>query len=341
MNEQAGQGSAAFGQFLDDPDTLFMWLNHAVFGVAAMNLANRSGVTERLLQGPASVAELASLGGLPQDKLGRILDYLLANEVIGRDADGRFHATSRTAMMYEASGYLANTETSSLAATRLPDGLRDGKVPFDLAFGQPVFSHFRDNPDRAALFGQFMGFMTRRVTRFLFAHHRFHPFTRVADIGGSMGDLVLAVLGEYPGTQGIVFDLPGTVEIARQALAGDPLSDRIQLVGGSFFDEVPVADLYLLKQILHDWDDDECRQILGSIRRAIPSHGRLAVIDHVLHDRPTPDEGQGTDIAMMVWASGRERKLAEFDALFAASGFALDRLTRNPSGHSVLEVVPI
>lgn len=340
MSGRAGQGWAPFGQYLDDPDVLFMWLNHAVFGVAAMNLANRSGVTGRLLQGPAGVAELATLSGLPQDKLGRVLDYLLANEVIAQDGEGRFHATLRTAMMHEAAGYFANTETSSLAATKLPEGLRDGQVPFDLAFGQPVFEHFRHNPGRAALFGQFMGFMTRRVTRFLFAQHRFHPFSTVADIGGSMGDLLLAVLDEYPGTRGVLFDLPGTVEIARRALADDPLAARIELVGGSFFDEVPPADLYLLKQILHDWGDDECRQILGTVRRAIPPHGRLAVIDHVLHDRPAPDEGQGTDIAMMVWANGRERKLAEFEALFAASGFAINRLTRNPSGHSVLEVVP-
>ncbi|MEO5705632.1 MAG: methyltransferase [Alteraurantiacibacter sp.] len=341
MSGQTGHGWAPFGQFLDDPDELFMWLNHAVFGVAAMNLANRSGVTLRLLQGPADVAELAAFSGLPHDKLARVLDYLLANEVIAQDGQGRFHATPRTAIMHEAAGYLANTETSSLAATKLAEGLREGQVPFDLAFGQPVFEHFRDHPDRAALFGQFMGFMTRRVTRFLFAQHRFHRFTKVADIGGSMGDLLLAVLAEYPATHGVLFDLPATVEIAREALADNPLATRIELVGGSFFDTVPAADLYLLKQILHDWDDAECREILGTIRKAIPPHGRLAVIDHVLHDQPAPDEGQGTDIAMMIWASGRERKLAEFDALFAASGFAIDRLTRNPSGHSVLEVVPV
>ena len=331
---------AGFGHYLDDPDTLFMWLNHAVFGVAAMNLANASGVTAHLLAGPATLDELAASADLPADKLARVLDYLLAHEVIARDGDGRFCATARTAVMHEAAGYFANVQTSTRAAGHLLEGLREGRSGFEAAYGQPVFAHFRDNPQRAALFGQFMGFMTRRFTRFLFSQHRFHPFKTVADLGGSMGDLLLAVLGEYPGTRGVLFDLPGTVELARPVIAASRLADRVDLVAGSFFDSVPVADLYLLKQILHDWSDAECRAILSAVRRAIPAHGRLAVIDHVLHDQPVPDEGQGTDIAMMVWSTGRERRLGEFAALFAASGFAIDRVTRNPAGHSVIEVVP-
>ena len=330
-----------FGAYLDDPDALFMWLNHAVFGVAAMNLANRSGVTARLLEGPATVADLAATARLPHDKLARVLAYLVAQEVIGQDAQGQYVATPRTATMHEAAGYFANTETSTMAASRLLDGLRDGQVPFELAFGEPVFAHFAARPERAALFGTFMGWMTRRVTRFLFAQHRFHPFGTVCDIGGSMGDLLLAVLAEYPDARGILFDLPSTIDLARPRIAASPLADRVSLVGGSFFDSVPVADLYTMKQILHDWDDAEARAILATVRTAIPPHGRLVVIDHILHDVPTADEGQGTDIAMMVWATGRERKLGEFAALFAATGFAIDRVTRNPAGHSVIEAVPV
>ncbi len=334
-------GSGPFGQYLDDPDALFMWLNHAVFGVAAMNLANRSGIAARLLAGPAGVDELAMVAGVPAGRLSRVLAYLHAQEVIGRDAEGRYCATARTAAMHEAAGYFANTETSTMAASRLLDGLREDRVPFDLAFGEPVFAHFAARPERAALFGEFMGWMTRRVTRFLFAQHRFHPFATVCDVGGSMGDLLLAVLAEYPGTRGVLFDLPGTVEIARPLVAASSLADRVELVGGSFFEAVPVADLYTMKQILHDWDDGEAQAILASVRRAIPAHGRLVVIDHILSDKPSPDEAQGTDIAMMIWGSGHERRLGEFESLFAATGFAIDRVTRNPAGHSAIEVVPV
>lgn len=330
-----------FGDLLDDPDRLFTSLHAVVFGMGAANLVLRAGIAERLLVGPATTAELAELGAVPGDKLARVLDFLCGHAVLARLDDGRWAATERTATLIAARGYLANCESSALMNSAWLPALQAGHSNFTEYFGQPVFAYFADRPERSALFGEFMGWMTRRVTRFLFAEHRFHPFATVADIGGSMGDLLLAVLAEYPGTRGLLFDLPETVALARPVIAASPLAGRVELVEGSFFEAVPVADLYLLKQILHDWTDEECRTILATIRRAIPAHGRLMVIDHILSEPPAPDEAQSTDLAMMAWAGGRERKLAEFEALFAASGFAIDRLTRNPAGHSVLELIPV
>lgn len=330
-----------FGDLLDDPDSLFNCMNAAIFGTGAVNLINRAGVTARLLQGPATIAELAGVSSIPEAMLERVLDFLNGHGVLARAPDGRWTATARTAAALDARGMLANVETSMMANSAWLPALRNGNAPFEEHFGQPVFDYFSTRPERSALFGQFMGWMTRRVTRFLFAEHRFEPFATVADIGGSMGDLLLAVLAEYPGTRGLLFDLPETVDLARPVVSASPLAERVELVSGSFFEAVPVADLYLLKQILHDWTDEECRAILATIRRAIPAHGRLVVIDHILSEPPAPDEAQGTDMAMMVWAGGCERKLAEFQALFAATGFAIARLTRNPAGHSAIEVVPV
>jgi hypothetical protein len=191
------------------------------------------------------------------------------------------------------------------------------------------------------MFGDFMGYMTRRILKFILSKHRFEPFAAVADIGGSLGDFLLAILEHHPGTQGILFDRPEVVEMARPGIGASQLAARIELVGGNFFEAVPSADLYVMKQILHDWHDDECLQILRNIRAAINPGGRLAVIDHLLAEVPTPDEGQATDISMMVWDTGRERKQLEFEALFAVSGFRLDRISRNPNGHSVIEAVPV
>lgn len=329
-----------FGNLLDDPDSLFNCMNAAIFGTGAVNLINRAGVTERLLQGPATTADLAGLSGIPAASLERVLDFLQGHGVVERQSDGRWAGNARTIAAHDARGMLANVETSSMANSAWLAAMRGGTNPFEAYFGQPVFEYFATRPERSALFGQFMGWMTRRVTRLLFAEHRFAPFATVADIGGSMGDLLLAVLAEYPGTRGLLFDLPETVDLARPVIQASPLADRIDLVGGSFFEAVPAADLCLLKQILHDWTDEECCAILATIRKAIPPHGRLVVIDHILSEPPAPDEAQGTDMAMMVWAGGRERKLAEFAALFAATGFAVERVTRNPSGHSVIEVRP-
>ena len=329
-----------FGDLLDDTDRLFTSLHAVVFGIGAANLILRAGIAQRLLEGPATTGELAALGNVPQDKLSRVLDFLHGHAVLARTDDGRWSGTERTASLVGARGYLANCESSALMNSAWLPALQAGHSNFTEYFGQPVFAYFAAQPERSALFGEFMGWMTRRVTRFLFAEHRFAPFGTVADIGGSMGDLLLAVLAEYPGTRGLLFDLPETLALARPVVAASPLADRVDLIAGSFFESVPVADLYLLKQILHDWTDGECRAILATIRQAIPAHGRLVVIDHILSEPPAPDEAQSTDLAMMAWAGGRERKLGEFEALFAATGFAVERVTRNTSGHSVIEVRP-
>ena len=114
----------------------------------------------------------------------------------------------------------------------------------------------------------------------------------------------------------------------------------VQFVGGSFFDEVPKADLYLLKVILHDWSDAECIAIRRTIAKAIKSGGRITVIDDLLPEPPAPTGGLSTDLAMMISATGQERKLSEFEALFEAAGLRLDRVTENPNSQSVIEAVP-
>jgi SAM-dependent methyltransferase len=332
----------AFGQYFDNPDDIYNWYGDAVVAGPVINVLSRSGVLDALVKGPATIEKLAGVSGIPAPQLQRLVNFLVGHEVIDCDDDGTIRASQRTLNLHEAACYFQCCEMGSMAGSRLLPALRQGDVtPFELYFGEPVFEYFNTHPERAAPFGQMMGWMTRRVERFLFSQHRFEPFETVADIGGSMGDLVLAILVEYPGTKGILFDLPATVDMARPNVAASPHAERVDIIGGSFFESVPSADLYTLKQILHDWHDDECVQILSNIRKAINPGGRLAVIDHVLSVPPTAEEALNTDIAMMEWDTGRERHLADFEHLFAATGFHLARLTRNPSGHSVIEAVPV
>lgn len=333
--------TGAIGQYFDNPDDVFNWFNNASLGLVLIKMANDSGIAARLLAGPASVAELALTSGLPADKLGRMLDFLVAHELIAAGEGDLLHATLRTEVMHEAASFFRVIDFGLGAGAHVLPALRSGKTPFEVAFGQPVFPYFASHPEEAADFGIFMGWMTRRIERFIFTQHSFRPFATVADIGGNGGDLLLGVLKQYPGTRGILFDLPEVVERARPAIGASSLAERVEIVGGSFFESVPVADLYLLKQILHDWHDDECRRILGQIRAAIAPEGRVAVIDHLLSDVPAPGESQGTDIAMMLWDTGRERKRHEMEALLASSGFRVDRITANPAGHSVVDAVPV
>lgn len=334
--------SRALGQHFESADALFQLFNSATACMSACNALNRGGVIAALLEAPAQAATLAERCGLPVDRVARLLDFLAGHEIVAKSAEGTYSATPRTKVLHAGRDFLASSEIGAHAGSQLLASMQSGeKTPFELYYGQPVFEYFPSHPEVAATFGRFMGWMTRRVQRFLFAEHRFQPFATVADIGGSMGDLLLAVLEHYPGTRGILFDLPETVDLARAGIAASPLAERVEMVGGSFFEAVPAADLYTMKQILHDWSDAECVHILKTVRKAINPGGRLAVIDHILSDPPVPDEAQSTDIAMMMWDTGHERRLAEFEALFAASGFRLDRVSRNPAGHSVIEAVPV
>ena len=329
------------GQHLDDPDGLFNWLHEVVIGVPAMHFACRSGLAERLAKGPATAGELALDLRLPPDKLERILAYLRAHELLAVDEAGLVSATDRTARMRDWAGVWQQAINTLAAGAELLPAMRSGRTGFEQKFGRPAFECFAADPELSARFAEFMSFMTARTADFVLGEHRFEPFDTVVDVGGSFGTLLLRVLAHYPGTRGILFDLPGVIAQAAPAIESSPLGERVALVGGSFFEAVPTGDLYLLKQVLHDWNDEECTRILGAIRRAINPGGRLAVIDHLLSEPPAPDEGQSTDLAMMIWASGRERTLADFARLFAEAGFELARVSENPSGHSVIEAVPI
>jgi hypothetical protein len=221
-----------------------------------------------------------------------------------------------------------------------PDAIGTGITAYEACYGLPVFEHLRANPETARMFGRVMSETTAMNERQIFAHHQFLPFTVAVDIGGSQGSLLLRLLEAQPGTRGVLFDLPDTVAQAEGPVAAAGMADRVELVGGDFFAAVPSGgDLYLLKQILHDWSDEECRAILRNVRAAMTAGTRLAVVERLLPERPRPHNAYVLDVIMLLWTSGRERKLSDYVAMLAECGFAFDRATENPDGMSVIEAL--
>jgi hypothetical protein len=328
------------GQLVRDPDAFFLSIAEGWAAIAVLNAALECGLLDRLDAEPVATADLALELGVPADKLSRLLNFLAAHQLVILDADGRVSQSEATPHLRDAASFIGNAKITNLAASRLSDGLRQGMPPFEVCFGQPVFEYFARHPEDAAQFGQFMAYMTAKVERFVFGQHRFEPFDLAVDVGGSHGGLLVRLLQEHSEASGVLFDLPHVAQTMRDTLRAGPAGDRIDIVSGNFFEQVPEGDLYLLKMILHDWDDDECRAILRSVRRAIRPGGRVAVIEHLLPERPEPGEALIMDLAMMVWDTGRERKLSEYEALFEAAGFRLDRVSQNPHGQSVIEAIP-
>jgi SAM-dependent methyltransferase len=163
----------------------------------------------------------------------------------------------------------------------------------------------------------------------------------VADIGGAAGAMLHSLLHLHPDLHGIVFDRPQVVASARAEAVRLGLQERVTAVGGDFFESVPEADLYLLKHILHDWDDEACICILKNCRRALRPGGRIAVIELLLGEIGEPGIAPLYDVTMMVMSSGRERSLVEFQWVFEAAGLAATKVTRTTTPMVIVEATAV
>jgi hypothetical protein len=206
----------------------------------------------------------------------------------------------------------------------LTDAVRSGENGFRRLNGTDVWSWRADHPDESAIFDGAMTALTAQVTHAVAASYDFSRFSVVVDVGGGRGALLEALLVANPGTRGILFDQPHVVE-------GILPHDRLEVVSGSFFEQVPEgADAYVLKMIIHDWEDPESIAILRTVRAAMPPTGVVLVVERSLGPANAEPAGKLSDLNMLLMPGGRERSHDEYAALFAASGLRLAGVT--PTG---------
>jgi hypothetical protein len=186
--------------------------------------------------------------------------------------------------------------------------------------GAPFFDYLDRHPEVGIPFYEQMTAYAM-MDPAIVAAYDFSPFATVCDVGGGAGSFLKTMLAANPHLQGILFDMPGVVA---HHLPGDG-GDRVQVIGGSFFERVPSADLLILKTVLHDWSDEKCGLILARCRAALPANGRLLIVDRVI-DEPVDAVSAFYDLHMLVMMDGRERTAAEFDALLAKAGLRLLRI---------------
>ncbi|MFC2951414.1 methyltransferase [Marinicaulis aureus] len=331
------------GALLDDFGEFHTWLVQSQNALWVLHAVSRARVLDHLGDEPMAMEALADKAGLKTDMLRRVMTFLASQEVVKIDGEDRVSHTARSRAFQARQEAVRWLNVNFPAGLKLDEALRTGVAAFEHHYGQPLFDYLSERPVIADEFGRLMSSITSGIEAFIFSNHAFKPFTRAVDIGGSHGQLMSRLLTEYPSAMGVIFDLPGTAAQAEKNLAASPLKERIEIIGGDFFKAVPAGgDLYLMKQILHDWGDEECVTILKNIRAAIAQGGRLAIIDFILPETPTPHPGYALDINMLcLLAGGRERRLSEFEEIFSKAGFALDRVTENPNGQSLLEAVAV
>jgi hypothetical protein len=313
---------------------------------AALRAVAVLGVADHLADGPRPVSELAGLTGADASSLYRVLRLLATRGVFTEDDDGRFALTgaaqslrSDAASSVRAAVLMLTDRTFWLPAGELDETVRTGTSSFERLFGMPFFDHFAQNADTAAIFHVGMAAMADPENPVIARAYDFPAAAVVVDLGGGHGGLLLAVLRDHPALRGVLFDQPHVLAGHRLAeLDGD---HRWELADGDFFSTAPAGDIYLIKRILHDWDDEQSVRILRNCRQAMSANGRVLVIDAVIQPGNAPQPGKLLDVAMLASLVGRERTRADFDDLFARAGLRVHRVIPTATPLSIIEGVPV
>jgi len=226
--------------------------------------------------------------------------------------------------------------------------VQTGEPAFSQVFDMPIYQYLTQHPEAAAVFNEAMIQMTTQVASAVVAAYDFSRFRTLVDVGGGYGTLVAAVLRATPTLSGIVFDLPRVADGARKYLEAVGLAERCLVVGGDFFESVSGGgDAYILKSIIHAYDDGRATRILTHCHRAVEEKGTLLLVERVLPARISQSNPAQAvtlnDLNMLVTSGGHERTEAEFRALFSVAGFRLTNIiaTQAPMGFSVIEGVRV
>lgn len=287
---------------------------------------------ERLRMGPASFEQLCQMAQADSDAFARFLRSSLSLGLLGRQKGGHFCATARTyALCADASvsmaafaGYMASRGNTQ-AWSKLHDVLKTGEDAFAQQHGVSVWDYFEANPSEGAQFSDAMTALTRADGPAIAHAYPFDRHRRLCDVGGGRGALLGAILQAHPGVEGVVLDQPSVAQSSGLG-ANASIMQRMTFVQGSFFESVPAGcDAYVLRHVLHDWNDTACGQILRNCRRSMGAKSRLLVIESCVETEDSAFLGAMKDLTMAVVCGGRERGTAAMGALLAAAGLRLIR----------------
>jgi hypothetical protein len=315
----------------------------------ALHVAARLGVADLLKGGPMSVDELARAVGAHPESLYRLLRVLASEGVFAEAEPRRFDLTPRAMLLQsDVPGSLTARaiydcdEAYWQAWSNLMHSVATGEPAFERTHGVPFFEYMKAHPAVAARFNTVMTDQNTAAAQEVVEAYDFSGLRTLVDVGGGHGSLLAAILAAYPPLRGILHDQPHVVAGARPTLEAAGVADRCAVVGGDFFEQVPPGgDAYLLKHILHNWDEARCAAILRNSREAMPADGRLLVVETLIPPGNEPSYGKYLDLGMLVLLPGRERTEAEYGNLLEATGFALARVIGTRSELSIFEALPV
>lgn len=321
-----------------------LWVPQAIHATAKLGLA------DALAQGPRSADEVAKQAGTHPAATARLLRSLVVLDLLRQHDDGRFELTDTGRclttdapdsvkswallwggpMMWTHWGHLADCVTTGEMAPKLLHGF------------ESTFDLMEKHPEEDARFNRSMAELTRGLAAVLPLSYDFADARLVCDVGGGFGQLLPPLLHAHTTLRGLVYDLPRCADGHRALMEQEGLADRCDFQGGDFFESVPGgADVYLIKSVIHDWDDAKSRRILERCREAMRPEAKLLLLEWIVPERVGPQDAGivGTDLNMLVMVGGQERTEAEYRALVASAGLRVTDIVPTPAAMSVIEAV--
>ena len=318
------------------------WMSQAICVAAELRIA------DLLAGGPECVVDLARSSQCHAGSLNRLMRALASLGICSELPDGFFELTSVGRLLRQGQpnslwcSALWWVRHQSQTWENLLYSIRTGKSARTLVTGLAGYGHVESDPRVAAVFNGAMVELTRFVASEVSRLHDFSMSASVGDVGGGYGELLAVILGDHPQLRGTLFDLPHAVDGATLRFAESGLTDRCHVIAGDFFESVPVgADRYLLKSVLHNWDDEHAGLLLANCRRAVSQKGQLVVVERLLPVRigssPFERSAARADLNMLLSCGGRERTEDELLALLSSSGFRVTRIVSTAFDFSLVE----
>jgi O-methyltransferase domain/Dimerisation domain len=315
----------------------------------AIHVAAVLGLADLLADGPRSSDDLAAATNTHPGALYRLLRALASVGVFREEADHVFALTELGACLRadapeSVGGWAAfvGEPYQWQAWGALLHSVRTGENAFRYVHGIDSWTYRARHPELSASFDRAMTDLSRQVSAAVLAAYDFSRFRQIVDVGGGNGAFLAAILATYPTIHGVLFDQPHVVSGAGPILAAAGVADRCQVIGGSFFEAVPGGgEAYILKAVLHDWEDEPCVQILQTCRQAMADGTSLLVVERDLRGPNDNPDAKFSDLNMLVGPMGQERTPDSYAALFAAAGFRFVGITPSAVGTGVYEGIAV
>jgi len=318
-----------------------LWVLPAIRVAAELDIA---GILEK---GPLSIEQLAERTGSDKEALLRMMRALASENIFKKTKDGLYKNTSLSKVLTDEKGSLRHMLMQHLGTLNwatlndLSYSIKTGKSAFSKVYGMKIYDYLSEHPEESALFDRSMTNLSEISIEPILSAVDFSIYPVIADIGGGEGLLLSSILYKHKNSRGILFDLPEGLTNAETILGKFGVADRVQVIRGSFFTTAPAgADVYLLKNILHNWSIEDGVKILTNIRNVMQSYGKILIIEMILDEENHASFGKLIDLQMMVFMEeGKERTLKEFESLLQPAGLSLNRVIPTIAPISIIEAV--